>query len=147
MLKEKQEGNDGGGWRGKKDDKQGLWGFHPAFLLILIIYGLLKSHQNMMIKKKKKKPTKLDVLGSLLQEVLRVLRCKNNEPQGKSLKQATVFESQIIFYLWQLFWGWSVKYPFEIYLLGFQNNDTSTVHLSWSRDAAPGDKVCVCPWK
>lgn len=55
MLKEKQEGNDGGGWRGKKDDKQGLWGFHPAFLLILIIYGLLKSHQNMMIKKKNKK--------------------------------------------------------------------------------------------
>ena len=53
----------------------------------------------MMIKKKKQK-TKLDVLGSLLQgEVLRVLKCKNNEPQGKSLKQATVFESQTVFYL------------------------------------------------
>lgn len=64
MLKEKQEGNDGGGWRGK-DDKQGLWGFHPAFLLILIIYGFLKSHQNMMIQKTTK--TKLDVLGSLFQ--------------------------------------------------------------------------------
>ena len=47
----------------------------------------------------KKKTTKLDVIGSLLKEVLRVLRCKNNEPQGKSLKQATVFESQTVFYL------------------------------------------------
>lgn len=87
MLKEKQEGMMEGAEE-RRDDKQGLWGFHPAFLLILIIYGFLKSHQNMMIQKNNnKKQNWMFLVAYFKGEAIRVLRCKNNEPQGTWNKQ------------------------------------------------------------
>lgn len=60
------------------------------------------------------------------------LRSQHSGPHSQVLKRAT----ETIFHLWQITWGWPVKYPLCI-SAGFQNHDTSTARLSWGEEQLP----------
>lgn len=146
MLKEKQEGNDGGGAGEERMINKGSEDFILPSFCPHYLWVFKESSEYDDSKKSNKKQNWMFLVAYFKEKRSGFWDVEQWTPRQISETSNSIWITNC-FYLWQLSWGWSVKYSFEIYLLGFQNHDTSTAHLSWSKDAAPGDRVCVCPWK